>query len=64
MQNLTLNPEQIQASLYHLIEQPNGINQVLEMALNSLMKAERSAYLNTASESKDNGFRPINGMGI
>jgi putative transposase len=34
------------------------------MALNSLMKAERSAYLNTASESKANGFRPINGMGI
>jgi putative transposase len=34
------------------------------MALNSLMKAERTAYLNTASESKDNGFRSINGMGI
>ncbi|WP_257785277.1 hypothetical protein [Thalassotalea crassostreae] len=41
MSHLTLNPQQIQAALEALVEKPSGLNQVLELALNSFMKAER-----------------------
>ncbi|WP_371189934.1 IS256 family transposase [Thalassotalea ponticola] len=64
MTNLTLNSKQIQAALDSLIEKPGGLNQVLELALNSFMKAERSEYLRNSQGNKGNGFRPVTGLGI
>ena len=64
MNHLTLNPEQIQAALNSLVEKPGGLNRVLELALNSFMKAERSDYLSGQVNNKGNGYRPINGLGI
>ena len=64
MSNLTLNPEQIQVALDNLMSKPEGLNKVLEMALNSLMKAERSCYLAETPNNKGNGYRPVTGLGI
>ncbi|WP_068545814.1 IS256 family transposase [Thalassotalea crassostreae] len=64
MSHLTLNPQQIQAALEALVEKPGGLNQVLELALNSFMKAERTEYLRGANGNKGNGYRSITGLGI
>lgn len=64
MNNLTLNPEQIQVALNDLLSKPEGLNRVLEMALNSFMKAERSNYLSKQPNNKGNGYRPVSGLGI
>lgn len=64
MNNLTLNSEQIQVALNDLISKPGGLNKVLEMALNTFMKAERSNYLSESPNNKGNGYRPITGLGI
>lgn len=65
MDTLKLNTQQIQAAVEQLTSQPDGINRLLEMAMNSLMKAERAAYLEAASTgNKANGYRSVNGYGI
>ena len=64
MNNVTLNSEQIQVALNDLVAKPDGLNRVLEMALNSFMKAERSNYLSEQPNNKGNGYRPITGLGI
>lgn len=65
MDTLKLNTQQIQAAVDQLTSQPDGINKLLEMAINSLMKAERSAYLEAAVQgNKANGYRSVNGFGI
>ncbi|WP_371188966.1 IS256 family transposase [Thalassotalea maritima] len=64
MTNLTLNSKQIQAALDSLIQKPGGLNQVLELALNSFMKAERTEYLRSSQGNKGNGYRPVAGLGI
>ncbi|WP_371189940.1 IS256 family transposase [Thalassotalea ponticola] len=64
MTNLTLNSKQIQAALDSLIEKPGGLNQVLELALNSFMKAERTEYLRASQGNKGNGYRQVSGLGI
>ncbi|WP_212654743.1 hypothetical protein [Marinomonas sp. CT5] len=45
MNTLKLNPAQIQVAIDQLTTLPDGLNKLMEIALNSLMKAERSAYL-------------------
>ena len=45
MDNLKLNKQQIQAAVDQLTSQPEGLNKLMEIALNSLMKAERNTYL-------------------
>jgi len=65
MDTLKLNTQQIQAAVDQLTLQPDGINKLLEMAINSLMKAERAAYLEAAVQgNKANGYRNVNGFGI
>jgi len=65
MDNLKLNKQQIQAAVDQLTSQPEGLNKLMEIALNSLMKAERSSYLESAKTgNKANGYRAVNGLGI
>jgi len=65
MDTLKLNSKQIQVAIDQLTAQPEGVNKLMEMALNSLMKAERATYLEAAqSGNKANGYRSVNGFGI
>ena len=66
MSQLTLNQPQIQAALNEFINQPSGMNRLFEMVLNTLMKSERSLFLEDAQQqaNKANGYRPINGIGF
>ncbi|BFM49699.1 IS256 family transposase [Marinomonas sp. THO17] len=65
MDTLKLNPAQIQAAVDQLTLEPEGFNKLMEIALNSLMKAEREVYLDSAAQgNKANGYRSINGFGI
>ncbi|WCN14168.1 hypothetical protein GV054_14765 [Marinomonas mediterranea] len=51
MNNLKLNQTQIQAVVDQLTSQPDGVNRLLEIVMNSLMKAERNAYLEAAKKT-------------
>ena len=65
MDNLKLNKQQIQAAVDQLTSQPEGVNKLMEIALNNLMKAERSTYLESAKTgNKANGYRAVNGLSI
>jgi len=65
MTNLTLSSTQLQVILESFTQQPNGFNQLLEITLNTLLKAERRDFLDTSTQSnKANGFRPIQGLGF
>ncbi|TBR37371.1 IS256 family transposase, partial [Marinomonas agarivorans] len=65
MDTLKLNTQQIQAAVDQLMTKPDGVNRLFEIALNSLMKAERHAYLEAASTgNKANGYRSVSGFGI
>jgi transposase-like protein len=59
-----LNPEQIQVALNDLLSKLDGLNRVLELVLNSFMKAELSTYLSDQPNNKGNDYRPITGFGI
>ncbi|WCN09100.1 IS256 family transposase [Marinomonas mediterranea] len=65
MNHLKLNQTQIQAVVDQLTSQPDGVNRLLEIAMNSLMKAERNAYLEAATKgNKANGYRSVSGYGV
>ncbi|WCN14943.1 IS256 family transposase [Marinomonas mediterranea] len=65
MNHLKLNQTQIQAVVDQLTSQPDGVNRLLEIAMNSLMKAERNAYLEAALKgNKANGYRSVSGYGV
>lgn len=49
---------QLQTLIGNHIQRENGLNEVLEMTLNGLMKAERREHLNGPGPNKGNGFRP------
>jgi putative transposase len=40
------------------LQRENGLNEVMEMTLNGMMKAERSAFLEESAPNKGNGYRP------
>ena len=40
------------------LKQENGLNEVLELTLNAMMKHERSLYLKDANDNNSNGYRP------
>jgi len=40
------------------LKQENGLNEVMEMVLNGMMKAERTEFLSKAAGNKGNGYRP------
>lgn len=49
---------QLQTLIGNHIERENGLNEVLEMTLNALMKAERREHLAGEDGDKGNGYRP------
>ncbi len=49
---------QLQTLIGNHLKRENGLNEVLEMTLNALMKAERNEHLNGQTGNKANGFRP------
>ena len=40
------------------LQRENDLDEVMEMTLNGMMKAERSAFLEESASSKCNGYRP------
>lgn len=61
---IELTKVQLEASLGKLLEQENGLTQVLEMTLNGLMHSERSAYLKQSTQNKGNGYRKAFAVGL
>lgn len=63
---LKLSQEQLQIAIQEQISEPEGLNSVYEMLINSLMYCEREAYLNEQPEGKNkaNGFRQVSKSGI
>ena len=49
---------QLQTLIGNHIQRENGLNEVLEMTLNALMKAERREHLEAEDDDKGNGYRP------
>ncbi|MDZ7773090.1 MAG: transposase [Balneolaceae bacterium] len=49
---------QLQTLIGNHIQRENGLNEVLEMTLNALMKAERREHLAGDDGDKGNGYRP------
>ncbi|MCW9710751.1 IS256 family transposase [Avibacterium sp. 21-586] len=66
MTTLQLSPSQLQAICNEFTEKPNGINMLLSIILNILMKAERKDFLTTSNGdgNKANGYRSLRGLGI
>lgn len=66
MNSLQLSPKQLQEICHDFTNKPNGINTLLSIMLNSLMKAERKDFLvsNHCHGNKANGYRSLRGLGI
>ncbi len=60
---MNLTKKQTEEVLSKFLTKENGLNEVLEMILNSMMLSERQSFLNTASYNKANGFRTGNVFG-
>ena len=54
---MQLTKLQTQSVLQEFLNKENGLNDVLELVLNSLMLSERSDYLKQSSSNKGNGYR-------
>lgn len=54
---MELTKLQTQDVLRTFLTKENGLNQVLEILLNSLMLVERTDYLQNSSDNKGNGYR-------
>jgi len=57
---IDLSEDQLQDSINELLNKDQGLNQLLEMMLNGLMKLERSEFLSQHQDpdNKANGYRP------
>ncbi len=55
---MQLTKLQIKQAITQHVEKDNGMNDVLEMILESRMKAERYLFLEGSENNKANGFRP------
>lgn len=55
---MQLTKLQIKQAITQHVEKDNGMNDVLEMILESMMKAEREVFLEDSKNNKANGFRP------
>jgi len=60
---MDLTKKQTEEVLRKFIEEKDGLHNVLEMVLNSLMLSERTAFLNEASSNKGNGYRSASVFG-
>ncbi len=54
---MELTKEQTENVLSNFLERENGLNQVLEMVLNSMMYSERKEFLNLNEHNKANDYR-------
>lgn len=55
---MNITKVQLNALIANHVKQENGLNEVLEMTLNAMMKHERSLHLEQAEANKANGYRP------
>lgn len=57
---INLSKDQLQDTIHSVLNKDEGLNELLEMILNGLMKLERDTFLNTqaSSSNKANGYRP------
>lgn len=55
---MKISKVQLQTLIGNHIQRENGLNEVLEMTLNALMKAERRQHLSGDDGDKGNGYRP------
>lgn len=60
---MNLTKKQTEEVLSKFLEKENGLNEVLEMVLNSMMYCERQEYLKGDPNNKANGFRAGNVFG-
>ena len=61
---MNLTKLQTEEVLKDFLSKENGLNEVLEMVLNSLMKSERNEFLSDNQEgNKGNGYRPGRAFG-
>lgn len=61
---INLTKVQIQEAINQFLDKENGLNEVLQMTLNGLMFAERSAFLEQDKENKGNGYRFVKAVGM
>lgn len=62
MEKLNFTQGQITQILSEVAKEDNGINQVMQISLEALMKAEREMY-NESNKDVSNGFRRVNALG-
>jgi len=55
---MELTKLQIRQAITTHVDKENGLNDVMEMILESMMKAERNVFLKGSKDNKANGFRP------
>lgn len=60
---MMLTKKQTEEVLSKFISKENGLHDVLEMMLNSMMYSEREAFLSGIKDNKGNGYRPLKALG-
>jgi len=57
---IDLSNDQLQDTIHNVLNKEDGLNELLEMILNGLMKLERDTFLSeeAGSDNKANGYRP------
>lgn len=60
---MNFTKKQTEEVLSNFLDKENGLNEVLEMVLNSMMYSERGVYLSSDESNKANGFRAGNVFG-
>lgn len=60
---MELTKKQTEEVLSKFISEKNGLNNVLEMVINSLMLSERSVFLSESPDNKGNGYRYASAFG-
>jgi len=61
---MNLTKVQISELMHKHAERENGLHDLLEMMLESMMVAERSEFLRTETSNKGNGYRPSHTYGL
>ncbi len=57
---MNLTKKKTEEILSNFLTKENGLNEVLQMVLNSLMLSERTVHLQTSENNKANGYRREN----
>src|SRR5699024_3994494 len=61
---INLSENQLQDTIHSILNKDEGLNELLEMILNGLMKLERDTFLSdqASPDNKGNGYRPGHGV--